>query len=181
MSNTLHRYECPICSAGAFGVKWVKDFYENRCDIKAVADHFSMSINEVQDHLNAHDIVVSVVHTPEGRDIRDLSSPDFIINELLIMYDLLHNCVNDIKDAETDSIKIDQLVKLSKEIRETIKQITDYQGKTGKKSENETRIINVEGNFNMLVNMISGGVLCNDCQEKILAKMDDPKLSKLIK
>lgn len=174
------RVDCPICNAGAFGVKWVRDFYENRCDIKDLADHFTMSIQEVQDHLNSHDIVVSVNTSPKGVEKRDLSSPDFVINELLTMYTLLHDCVEDIKENETDSIKIDQLAKLNKEIRETLKFITDYQGKTGKTSESETRIINIEGNFNMLVNIIAGGDLCVKCQEKILRHLEDPKYTAMI-
>jgi len=139
-----------------------------------------MTIEEVYRHINHHELMV--IHDVEAnRQTRELSSPDFILNELSTLYSAVYECFQDIRANETDGVKIDQITRLSKELRETIKQITDYQGKTGQKSEREMKIINIEGNFNMLVDVISGGTLCPHCQAKVLEKLDNPELIKLLK
>lgn len=167
---SLKRFECPICNSGSIGIKWIRDYYQtNKVTISDLCEYFHMTEEEVREHLNSHDIVV-VNDDIDGK--RKLSSPDFILNELSTLYTAVYDCFNDIRNNETDSIKIDQITRLTKELRETIKQITDYQGKTGYKSESETKIINVEGNFNVLMNMISGGALCPACQRKLLEEMD---------
>jgi len=172
---------CPICNAGSVGVKWIRDYYQgNRIGIEDIANHFGMSIQEVHDHINNHELLV-VHEVDQHNRTRELTSPDFILNELSTLYSAVYDCFQDIRGNETDGVKIDQITRLTKELRETIKQITDYQGKTGHKSERETKIINIEGNFNMLIDVISGGTLCPHCQSKVLKKLDDPEISKLLK
>jgi hypothetical protein len=133
-------------------------------------EYFHMTESEVKEHLNKHDIVITT--DAKDPDRKQLSSPDFILNELTILYSAVYDCFVDVRNNETDSVKIDQLTRLTKELRETIKQITDYQGKTGHRSESETKIINVEGNFNLMMNIVSGGRLCPECQRLILEEME---------
>ena len=65
----LHRSECPICKSGAFGIKFTRDFH-TRPDVHArdLAVHFNMTEEEVMDHINNHELVVSIQQTPSGED-----------------------------------------------------------------------------------------------------------------
>jgi len=113
----LHRDECPICRSGAIGMKATRDFH-NRPDIHArdLAVHFNMTEEEVMDHINCHELVVSMQPTATGELKKRISSPDFYLDELSTLYMAIKDCfewINQDKDSY-DSVKIDQMTKLNK-------------------------------------------------------------------
>ena len=113
----LHRDECPICRSGAIGMKFTRDFH-TRPEVHArdLAIHFNMTEEEVMDHINCHELVVSIQSTSTGELKKRISSPDFYLDELSTLYMAIKDCfewINQDKDSY-DSVKIDQMTKLNK-------------------------------------------------------------------
>ena len=171
------RDECPICKAGAFGMKWTRDYYA-RDDITAndLAVHFQITTDDVMDHINNHEICVGVT-TSNGRDIKQLRSPDLLMDELGVLYGIVRDCVEYIRqDGEWDTVKIDQLTKLSKECTNIISKIGEFQGRVKTSNTVETKILQVQGDLSIFTNILSGGVLCPHCQEKVMKRVEDAEM-----
>jgi len=167
------RDECPICKAGAFGTKWTRDYFA-RDDITAndLAVHFQITTDDVMDHINNHEICVGMT-TNNGRDVKQLRSPDLLMDELGILYGIVRDCVEYIRqDGEWDTVKIDQLTKLSKECTNIISKIGEFQGRLKPVTNIEQKVLKVEGDLNVFSSIMSGGILCPHCQEKVMKKIE---------
>jgi hypothetical protein len=169
------RDECPICKSGAFGLKWTRDYFA-RDDITAqdLATHFSITTEDVMDHINNHEICVGVTTTSNGRQVKELRSPDLLLDELGVLYSIVRDCVEYIRqDGEWDTVKIDQLTKLSKECTNIISKIGEFQGRLKPTTTIENKILHVEGNLNTVTSLLSGGILCPTCQKKADRMIED--------
>jgi len=170
----LHRSECPICKSGAFGIKFTRDFH-TRPDVHArdLAVHFNMTEEEVMDHINNHELVVSIQQTPNGDLKKRVSSPDFYLDELGTLYGAIRDCFECINQDQDnyDSVKIQQLTTLNKELRETLKVMAELQGRL-KGPGDAQKVTKIEGNLTILYSVIEGGVLCPVCQEKVMKKLE---------
>lgn len=177
----LHRDECPICRSGAIGMKFTRDFH-TRPEVHArdLAIHFNMTEEEVMDHINTHELVVSITQTSTGELKKRISSPDFYLDELSTLYMAIKDCfewINQDKDSY-DSVKIDQMTKLNKELRETITKMAELQGRLKGPGDAQNKVLNVTGNLNIITDILSGGILCPHCEEKVMKKLE--KVEKLI-
>ena len=171
----LHRSECPICKSGAFGIKFTRDFH-TRPDVHArdLAVHFNMTEEEVMDHINTHELVVSIQQTPTGDLRKKVSSPDFYLDELGTLYGAIRDCfeyINQDQDSY-DSVKIQQLTTLNKELRETLKVMAELQGRLKGPGDAQNKVLKVEGNLNVITDLLSGGILCPHCEEKVMKKLE---------
>jgi hypothetical protein len=171
----LHRSECPICQAGAFGMKFTRDFH-TRPDVHArdLAIHFNMTEEEVMDHINCHELVVSVQPTTTGELKKKISSADFYLDEISTLYMAIKDCFEFInQDRENyDSVKIQQLTTLTKDLKESLKLMAELQGRLKGPGDAQQKVLKVEGNLNIMYDIISGGVLCPHCEEKVMKKLE---------
>ena len=177
----LHRDECPICRSGAIGMKFTRDFHTRPAvHARDLAIHFNMTEEEVMDHINTHELVVSITQTSTGELKKRISSPDFYLDELSTLYMAIKDCfewINQDKDSY-DSVKIDQMTKLNKELRETITKMAELQGRLKGPGDAQNKVLNVTGNLNIITDILSGGILCPHCEEKVMKKLE--KVEKLI-
>ena len=155
----LHRSECPVCQAGAFGMKFTRDFH-TRPDVHArdLAIHFNMTEEEVMDHINNHELVVSIQQTSTGEMRKRISSPDFYLDELSTLYMAIKDCFEWINQdkGSYDSVKIDQMTKLNKELRETITKMAELQGRLKGPGDAQTKVTKIEGNLTILYDVLGG-------------------------
>jgi len=171
----LHRDECPICRAGAFGMKFTRDFH-TRPDVHArdLAVHFNMTEEEVMDHINCHELVVSIQPTSTGEMKKKVSSPDFYLDEISTLYTAIKDCfeyINQDKDSY-DSIKIQQLTTLTKDLKESLKLMAELQGRLKGPGDAQNKVLKVEGDLNLVMGILSGGTLCPHCEEKVMKKLE---------
>jgi hypothetical protein len=178
----LHRDQCPICRSGAIGMKFTRDFH-TRPEIHArdLAVHFNMTEAEVMDHLNSHELVVSIeTNEVTGALRKRVNSPDFYLDELSTLYTAMRDCFSWVtRDGEEyDVIKIDQMTKLNDAILKTITKMAELQGRLKGPGDANNKTINnkIEGDMTILIDTISGGVLCDRCQEKVDRRLQKMKL-----
>ncbi len=171
----LHRSECPICQAGAFGMKFTRDFH-TRPDVHArdLAIHFNMTEEEVMDHINCHELVVSVQPTTTGELKKKISSADFYLDEISTLYMAIKDCFEFInQDRENyDSVKIQQLTTLTKDLKESLKLMAELQGRLKGPGDAQTKVTKIEGDLNILVDVLSGGILCPHCEEIVMKRLE---------
>ena len=175
----LHRSECPICQAGAFGMKFTRDFH-TRPDVHArdLAIHFNMTEEEVMDHINCHELVVSVQPTTTGELKKKISSADFYLDEISTLYMAIKDCFEFInQDRENyDSVKIQQLTTLTKDLKESLKLMAELQGRLKGPGDAQQKVLQVEGDMTILLDTLSGGILCDHCTEKVMERLKKTKL-----
>lgn len=174
VKTQLHRDECPICQSGAYGMKFTRDFH-TRPDVHArdLAVHFNMTEEEVMYHINNHELVISTEYTTTGELRKRVNSPDFYLDELGTLYSAIRDCFEYInQDKEYDSIKIDQLTKLNKELRETLVKMAEIQGRLKGPGDAQQKVLKVEGDLNIITDVLSGGILCPHCEEKVMKKLE---------
>jgi hypothetical protein len=133
-----------------------------------------MTEEEVMDHINNHELVVSIQQTPSGDLKKRVSSPDFYLDELGTLYGAIRDCFEHINQDQDnyDSVKIQQLTTLNKELRETLKVMAELQGRLKGPGDAQTKVTKIEGNLNILYGILEGGVLCSHCEEKVMKKLE---------
>lgn len=179
----LHRTECPICRSGAIGMKFTRDFH-TRPDVHArdLAIHFNMTEEEVMDHINCHELVISLEENEATGELKKrISSPDFYLDELGTLYMAMRDCFSYVtNDRESyDSIKIDQMTKLNDAILKTITKMAELQGRLKGPGDVQQKVVNIEGGLNIITDLLSGGILCPHCQAKVEKNLD--KMQHLLK
>jgi len=50
--------------------------------------------------------------------------------------------------------------------------MAELQGRLKGPGDAQTKVLKIENNFNLLMDVISGGVLCSHCQEKVMNKIE---------
>jgi len=162
--------ECPICRAGPVGLKWIRDFH-TRSDITLddLANYFTMRVEDVQDHITNHEIIVNMGHaTTNGRN---LSSPDFYLNEVLSLLEAMRNVFEVKMQQEWDASTVKQLKDLHDAMMNDIKTLAELQGRLKGPGDAETKILQVQGDLNMIIESISGGELCPKCEAKMMQRL----------
>lgn len=174
----LHRDECPICLAGSIGMKYTRDFHTNpNFHARDLAVVFKMTEEEVMDHINCHELVVSIESDVNGDLRKRISSPDFYLDELGTLYTAMRDCFewvnrNRGEDGSYDSIAIDQLTKLNDSVLKTITKMAELQGRLKVPGDAQQKVLKVEGNFNLIMDIISGGGLCPECEKQIMSRLE---------
>ena len=118
--------ECPMCDAGQFGNMWTKMVFMGEKSLEDAAKMFNMEPADVMEHVNDHEIRKIV--TEEGDE--EYESDDFYLSKLLSTMKYLMAWVEFVGKGETvDKSAVDMLTKLTKESRETVKTIAEFQGR----------------------------------------------------
>jgi hypothetical protein len=176
---------CPICKDGPMGFKFTRDWHINHqnignstrgngVQIEDLALHYNMTFKDVQEHLLHHELKVETIKV-NNVDRTVVSSPDFYLNEFGFIYstvkDILQRKINN-DELEEDSIFVDQITKLTKEMNTTLTKLAEVQGRLKTGGDTETKILKVEGDLNIITDILSGGCLCPNCQEKVMQKLE---------
>jgi hypothetical protein len=171
--------QCNMCKAGEIGRIWSKDIILGRKSPQEAAVQFTMSVAEVMDHINTHEIIID----EEGGNYE---SPDFYINEVLkslkAVKDWMTYCQLSSSKKKED---IDLFIKLNKELRETIKCLGEFHGRLGSKGSVTINIETLNQRYLAITNILNTEV-CPECRLKVLKAleeievMDVPKISSSI-
>lgn len=168
--------ECPICQAKSVGAKDTRDFH-TRPEIHArdLAVKYGISDEQVMDHINNHELIISITENTDGSIKKNISSPDFYLDELSILYTAIKDCfewVQQNKDSGGyDMLKIDQLIKITGEGSRLLSKMAEFQGRLKGPGDAQTKILQVEGNLNIITDILSGGILCPKCEKVVMEKL----------
>jgi len=168
---------CPICRSGPIGFKFTRDFHTKpNVTLEDLARHFDMDKEDVIEHINHHEMQIMTKNV-NGIDKTVISSPDFYLNEFGFMYGTLKDLLQEVidqrdADGNVDSILIDQITKLTKEMNNSLTKLGEFQGRLKNAGDSETKILQVEGNLNIITDILSGGCLCDKCQPRVMKKLD---------
>jgi len=155
-----------MCSAGHIGELWASRLANGEVDYIETANFFRMTPQTVMEHVNTH----AVYRDPTTGDY---DSPDFYLKELLDVLKVLKSWLEYCVNQQTISPReIDIGIRLSKELRETLKAVGEFQGRLNRERESGISLTEIEQNYNRLTNIILTEV-CGECQEKILRLMEE--------
>jgi DNA mismatch repair ATPase MutS len=153
-----------MCDAGEVGRLWSKWIIMGSKTAQDTALQFKMLPAEVMDHVNNHEIVVN-----EEKGIYE--SPDLLMNELLKILKQLKDWMKYISTIDYDKDDIDTFVKLTKELRETIKVMGEFQGKLNKGNNVNVNVAMINQRYEQFTYLLMDEV-CEDCRLKVLNLMD---------
>ena len=166
---------CNICNAGRIGYKWDHDLKIGSKKPRDAAVHFHMELDEVLDHMSSH-----IMTAPSCEEIeleKLISDPEYLLKQAAKIILQVQDWITIVREIDDISInEISQGAKLIKEFRDTLKFIAELQGKLNKGDTYHQQFVQIEGNFNMLITAITGGMLCDDCQERVLKQLEETKL-----
>ena len=171
---------CKMCGSEV-GVEWSQKLQRGEVRPMDAALHFNMTISDVNEHMINHDITVAVVERKKFSE--KIQDPNYLLDKVEMVLNRLETTLDNGIDLEDDldagTIKLTAL--LTKEIRETLKLVFELQGKFKHGDIYHQQFIKIEGNYNLLISAITGGMLCEECQEKMLNKLETTKLIESIK
>lgn len=157
--------KCKICDAGSIGRSWSKDLLLGKKTILEASIFFDCTQEDILDHINHHEIIVDVTSG-------DYESPDFYMNELLTLFNMMKDWVNLVlQSKQLDSRDMELGLKLSKEIREILKLLGEFHGKNDKSKDINVNIELINQKYMMITNFITKE-LCPECQLKVIDLMD---------
>ena len=160
--------ECVLCRDKTASMAWAKLITRGiRTPIECAA-YYGISPEDVNDHLNNH----IMYKNEEGR----MDSPDYVVSKVLKIVEAMDEFFDEmrIQDTTIDRSTMDLILRLSKELRESLKLLADLQGRLG--NSNETRVIEITNNYKMLTQVIMTE-MCGDCQMKVIDAMDRLQLT----
>lgn len=156
--------ECKICNAGTIGRTWSKDLLLGRKTILEASIFFGCTQDDILDHINNHEIVLDA-------ESGDYESPDFYMNELLTLFNLMKDWVNLVLQSDKLNARDMELgLKLSREIREILKLLSEFHGSHKNKDVN-VNIELINKKYIQITNFITTE-LCSECQTKVIDLMD---------
>jgi hypothetical protein len=153
-----------MCDAGEVGRLWSKWIIMGSKTAQETAFQFKMLPAEVMDHVNHHEIKVD-----EEKGIYE--SPDLLMNELLKILKQLKDWMNYISSIDYDKDDIDTFVKLTKELRETVKVMGEFQGKYSKGNSVNVNVAMINQRYEQFTYLLMDEV-CEDCRLKVLNLME---------
>ena len=166
---------CNICNSDKKGIQWTKDLQNGKRKIHEACIEFSMTPDEVTDHMLNHHML-----DLDQNDVVDINAilddPTFFYKELYELFTTMKDWLNFTMEVERlDRTTIDTGLRLMKEIRETLKLIAELQGKIKKGNTYQIQYNQIHGDFNALLNTV---LSCLDeaNQLKILKAVEDNKL-----
>ena len=115
-----------MCEAGQFGNMWTRMVFTGEKSLEEAAKMFQMEPTDVMEHVNDHEI--RKVTTDTGEE--EYESDDFYLSKLLQTMKYLMAWVEFVgKGEDVNKSAVDMLTKLTKESRETVKTIAEFQGR----------------------------------------------------
>lgn len=150
---------CKLCEAGEVGRIWTQDLLTGKKNVHEAALFFKVGQSEVLEHMNTHDF-----KDPEVVE----ESPDFYIRELNKIFRLQKDWIAYCMQANTLTRQdIDILIKLSKETRETLKTLGEFEGRLNKQPQVNVNIALINQRYQALEKFIMTE-LCDECQVKVI-------------
>ncbi|MFA5760196.1 MAG: hypothetical protein WC877_00275 [Dehalococcoidales bacterium] len=161
---------CNLCNAGQYGAKWSAELKLGTKKVSTAAVEFNMSIEDVLDHINHHEVPTENVNLEEL-----LNDPNFFYRELLMLHVRLKDWMAFMMETEEFGVSnIDRGIKLIKEIRETLKLLAELQGKLNKGDTYNQQFIQIQTDLRSIRNAVLE-VACPHCQPLIMQAMKDQK------
>lgn len=159
---------CNICnSPAAINVAWTKDLNMRKKRIQDACVEFRMTPKQVIEHLETH-AIPEVEPEKEIDIIEIMESPEFLYKELYSLFTSVKSWLEfTMENERLDRTTIDMGIKLTREIRDTLKFIAELQGKINKGNVYQVQYNQIHGDFNALIGVILN-VLDNENQQKIL-------------
>lgn len=164
---------CPVCKAGQLGFTRTQAMLLGKTTAMDVATELGCTREDVMRHINEqHEIQMDV----NG----DFRSPDFYLDKLLDQYNSLQKWTDYVLELvkganDINPQKINMLVQLSREIRETIKTLGEFQGR---KSQQDTVYVQkMEKQVEQMTYIVLEET-CPVCRQKVLAAMGSTLLPK---
>lgn len=155
-----------MCKQGSIGRTWSKDVILGRKSVYEAAGYFGMSIEDVQEHLDKHEINVD-----EEKGVYE--STDFYMNQFLKILKQLKdwmNYVTMVKDPDQKTMEVG--LKVMKEIRLTLSDLAELQGKKEKSGNITVQIENMNMRYTKLTNLLMVE-LCDECRMKVIDLLDE--------
>ena len=135
---------------------------------KEAANQFGMSVEAVNDHVAEHEYMTS-----DERLIYE--SKDFYVRELAKIFNMLQNWLNYVIGADVISKQdLNMGIKLSREVRETIVKLAEFQGRLDKSAGTTEKILKMEKKYLEVSSVIMTKV-CPECQLKVIEAIQDLK------
>lgn len=164
---------CPVCAAKSLGAAMMRDCNLGKKTPFQVATDLNCTYEEVMLHINeSHELHVDENNNLQTEDVL-LKRLSGNMNTLQEWTDFIIASVT--KPSEIDRAKVQMLVQLTQEIRKTVSEIAELQGRKG------------PGDAYMRVQVLNAQVVdmthailsecCTDCQQKILAVVDKQLLA----
>lgn len=168
--------DCKLCNTEK-GRKMSLDLMTGKKEAIDAALMFNMSIDDVNEHINHHDI-------PEPDNQVKFSElmddPEFIferLGKLLVRMESWMEDIVEINDGEIDFRAMNICVNLIKEIRATLKLIAELKGKLNTGDKYYHQYIQIQGNLNDFTGLIMNITQeYPECQAKIMEALSTNKL-----
>lgn len=147
---------CNICNSDPeICAKWTKDLTLKKKRIQDACIEFKMDPLDVIDHLDKHAIPVVDEVDEEPDIIKLMESPEFLYKELYGLFTSVKSWLEfTMENERLDRTSIDMGIKLTREIRDTLKFIAELQGKLNKGDTYQIQYNQIHGDFNSLVGVI---------------------------
>lgn len=162
---------CRLCAAGYLGGAATRAILTGRKSPFEVAAQYGMDIEEVMEHVNRHEIVLK--QDSPGR----YQSPDWYLNEMLGMFNVLRDWIDFLIEGQKDGKdldprKIDALTKLTKEVRATLVELANFQGRIQK---GEIHIDKMQVNNIAVLTDVLLEEACDECRLKMIEALEKQK------
>lgn len=164
---------CNICNAGGQrAINWTRDLNANKRSIQEACIEFSMTPEEVYEHMSSH-VIPELVNNVDVESV--LNDPAFFYRELYDLFTTMRDWLSFTMETERlDRTTIDTGLKLIKEIRETLKLIAELQGKIKKGNTYQIQYNQIQGEFNVLMGTVLSHA-CDKCQLEIMNAIENNK------
>lgn len=163
---------CPICRAGQIGRGWARDLVLGRKTAGEAAIYFRISETAVMEHVNTHEIDF-------GNDEEEPQTTDYYMGRLFKIVKKIDEWITYISESGSyDTRNGELLVKLLREMRQTIESLAAFQGRLDKSNNVNVKIESVEMKFLALTQVLLQEV-CEECRGKIIEIIDAPEIKQL--
>jgi len=158
---------CPLCNNPAKASSWVRLILNNHRTAIACAEFFKTTPEQVNKHIYSHYDVADTVSP---------NDPEFIKDKLLKLLSTIELWFDEaIIDNAIDRGTVDLALKMSREIRDTLKLYGELNGQLSQ--QNATiNIVAIQNNYRQLTNTLMMD-LCPDCQIKVMRVIENKRLA----
>jgi len=159
---------CRLCQAGYLGGAATRAILTGRKSPFEVAAQYGMEIVEIMEHVNKHEIVLK--QDSPGR----YQSPDWYLNEMLGMFNVLRDWIDYLMEQpkEVDTRKITALTTLTKEVRATLVELANFQGRIQK---GEIHIDKMQVNNIAVLTDVLLEEACDECRLRMIEALEKHK------
>ncbi len=164
---------CKVCASGQLGFTRVQQVLLGKATADDVAKELGCTKEDIMKHINdMHDI-----QQIKGQ----FCSPDFYLDKLLRQYTNLQNWTDYVLELvkganDIDPRKVHMLIQLSREIRETINTLGEFQGR--KAQQNNVYVQQLEKQVEQMTYIVLEET-CPVCQQKVQMAMANIQSAKV--